>query len=27
MPWDHKNDAKHYFYGSIISLLVGASIF
>lgn len=27
MPWDYKNDSKHYLVGSIFSFIVGASIF
>jgi hypothetical protein len=27
MPWHHKNDATHYFFGSVITFIVGASIF
>lgn len=27
MPWDYKNDAKHYLAASLFSFLVGASIF
>jgi hypothetical protein len=27
MPWDHKNDAQRYFFGSLFGFLVGASIF
>ena len=27
MPWDYKNSAKGYLAGSLISLVLGASIF
>ena len=27
MPWDYKNEAKHYLAASVFSFLVGASIF
>ena len=27
MPWDHRNDAKHYLIGSLFGFMVGASIF
>lgn len=27
MPWEYKNDAKHYLVASVFSFLVGASIF
>lgn len=27
MPWEYKNDAKHYLVASLFSFLVGASIF
>ena len=27
MPWDHRNDAQHYFMTSLFGILVGASIF
>jgi len=27
MPWDLRNDARDYFFGSIAAFLVGASIF
>ena len=27
MPWQYKNESKNYFFGSLISLVLGASIF
>lgn len=27
MPWHYRNDAKFYLFGSIASLIVGASVF
>ena len=27
MPWQYRNDSKHYFWGSLVSLVLGASIF
>jgi hypothetical protein len=27
MPWDYRNEATHYFVGSVLGFLVGASIF
>jgi hypothetical protein len=27
MPWDLRNEARHYLLGSLFSFLVGASIF
>ena len=27
MPWDYKNDARNYLIGSVVSAIIGASIF